>query len=61
MLVYQTDVSTTLSTIANLSNSKQGVMVLRKLLDRGESLCVELSELTDLRNVSILITMEPPL
>ena len=51
VLEYQSNVSSTLGSLAHLSNSGDGVKILKDLLDRGEALCVELSEITELRNV----------
>ena len=47
----------TLSTLGHLTNSKEGVALLRDLLLRGETLGVELAETNDLRNVSGLGTV----
>ena len=52
ILIYQQDVSSALSTLPNLTTSGEGIKLLKDLLERGESLNVDISQITELRNVS---------
>jgi len=54
IMIYQQDVSSTLSSLPNLTTSAEGIKLLKDLLERGESLCVDISQLTELRNVSLV-------
>lgn len=50
ILIYQQDVSSALSTLPNLTTSGEGIKLLKDLLERGESLNVDISQITELRN-----------
>lgn len=57
VVLYQSEVSNALSSLANLSNTKEGTRILRDLLEKGESMCVELTQLAELKNVRLYYTV----